>query len=80
MQPSGGAHCHQHGQAKSAHCSLQHDVRVGSAGSVTPGAVLIAMVELPVLAIDLASRQCVALLTPSPPVLFSKATPLPLRI
>jgi hypothetical protein len=59
---------------------LQHDLRVGSAGSVTPGAVLIALVELPDLAINSASRQCVALLTPSPPVLFSQSTPLPLRI
>jgi hypothetical protein len=80
MQPSGAAHCHQHGQAKSTHCSLQHDLRLSSAGSVTPSTLLIALVELPDLAINPASTRCIEPLAESPPALFSLTTPLPLRI
>jgi hypothetical protein len=77
---SGATHCHQNGQAKSAHCSLQHELRVGSAGSVTPGAVLIDLVELPVLAFDVILLHAVKLFASSPPSPFGGATPLPLRV
>ena len=81
-QPDGDGvtHCHQHGQAKSAHCSLQHDLRLSSAGSLTPSTILIALVELPDLAINPASPRCIELPAESPPAPFSLTTPLPLRI
>jgi hypothetical protein len=80
MQPRGAAHCHQHGQTKFAHCSLQHELRLSSAGSVAPGAVLIALVELPDLAINPASPRSIEPLAESPPTPFNPTTPLPLRI
>jgi hypothetical protein len=75
-------HCHQNGQTKGGHCSLQHDVTAGSSSpALAPvDGVWIAPVELPGLAIDPTSRHDVELLAASPPTPFSEATPLPLRV
>jgi len=81
-QPGGEAvtHCHQHGNAKSAHCSQQHDLSTSSARSAVPVDGFIALAELPDLAIDFTSRAGVELLAPSPPALLGLATYIPLRV
>ncbi len=74
-------HCHPHGQSKSGHCVMQHDLTAASARAVAPvGGILAGLVQLPNLALSPTVRRCVELLAPSPPALFSKATPLPLRV
>src|ERR1017187_9770931 len=70
---SGPAHCHQHGKAKSGHCSLQHDLRVGSAGSVARS-FLITWVKPPPLSIHTPAETAVELLAPSPPVPCGQTT------
>jgi hypothetical protein len=78
---SNATHCHQHGQKKAGHCALQHDVTAGSLRTVGPvNAVWIALVELPNLAMNPASRHDVELLAASPPTPFHETSPLPLRV
>src|SRR5258707_5563074 len=78
---SNATHCHQHGQKNAVHCSLQHDVTAGSVRAVAPvDGVWIALVELSGLAVNPTLRRCVELLAASPPIPFSEATPLPLRV
>jgi hypothetical protein len=76
---SATTHCHEHGKAKAGHCSLQHDLRMESAASVTPNLV-VTLAEVPDLALDASQHQVVGAPALSPPVLFSAATPLPLRV
>jgi hypothetical protein len=73
-------HCHQHGQGKSGHCSLQHDVTTTSVRVVTHGTVLITLVKLPALFSNSLPHQFVELFASSPPTQVGKATPLPLRV
>jgi len=73
-------HCQHHGQTKSAHCSLQHDVVTSSVRVVMPGAVLIALIKLPVLAFSSILHGAAELFAASPPEPFSFSTPLPLRV
>ncbi|HEV8043340.1 MAG TPA: hypothetical protein VGP62_30960 [Bryobacteraceae bacterium] len=73
-------HCHQHGQGKSVHCSLQHDVVTSSVRVAMPGAVLMALVKLPALFLNSLPHQFVELFASSPPTPVGKATPLPLRV
>jgi hypothetical protein len=77
---SSASHCHQHGSAKAGHCVQQHDLRVGSAAMPTLDCGLVALVELPDLAVTGASWHAAELLAPSPPVPFGENTPLPLRV
>jgi hypothetical protein len=76
----GASHCHQDGKAKSGHCLLQHDLKVGSARDVAPDAVLDALVEMTEPAVNSAPRHPVELRTASPPLPFDHGTLSPLRV
>jgi len=74
-------HCHQHGQAKSSHCVVQHDASVDSPRAAAPvDGVPVVLVIPAAVAVRLLALHAVSLFAESPPAILSDGLILPLRV